>query len=59
MSDFINIKVAKNNYKIIMNSGIIKPRKKFSNKIIANGLMNRTKRRIIYRNNRNFCLMKK
>ncbi|PKY34163.1 hypothetical protein RhiirB3_420782 [Rhizophagus irregularis] len=59
MSDFINIEVAKNNYKIIMGSGMIKPRKKFSNKIIANGLMNRTRRRIVYRNNRNFCLVKK
>ncbi|PKB95767.1 hypothetical protein RhiirA5_367955, partial [Rhizophagus irregularis] len=57
MSDFINIKVAKNNYRIIVRSGIIKPRKEFSNKIIANRLMNRTRRGIIYRDNRNFSLM--
>ncbi|PKY33018.1 hypothetical protein RhiirB3_420358, partial [Rhizophagus irregularis] len=59
MSNFINIEVTKYYYKIIISTCMIKPRKKFGNKIIANRLMNRTRRGIIYRNNRDFGLMKK
>ncbi|PKB94720.1 hypothetical protein RhiirA5_368159 [Rhizophagus irregularis] len=59
MSDFINIEVAKDDYKIVISTGMIKPRKKFGNKISTYRLMNRARRGIIYRDNRNFRLMKK